>query len=108
MTDDALLAVVPHRSELPATCSVAAAPDIPLQLAMDKAATLGVAKEQGIPVPDGELVTSEDDIRRYAGHLGWPVVVKPAFSRVRRPDGGIQALTCPFRRPVDLRRVGLI
>jgi predicted ATP-grasp superfamily ATP-dependent carboligase len=96
VTDDALLAVIPHRSELPATCAVAAAPDVSLRLAMDKAATLEVSRQQHVPVPDGELITSENDIRRYTGHLGWPIVVKPAFSRVRRPDGGIQALTTGY------------
>lgn len=46
----------------------------------DKAATLELARAQGVPVPRTALVSTVEEAREAAASLGWPVVVKPRAS----------------------------
>lgn len=96
VTDDALLTATPSRNRFPPTCALAAAPDGPLRLAMDKVATTRLAERLGIPTPDCQVVTSPEEARGFGDHLGWPVVVKPSFSRVRDGGGALHALTTRY------------
>ncbi len=44
----------------------------------DKFVTSLLLKQAGLPVPQHELVYSEEEALKAAGVLGWPVVIKPA------------------------------
>jgi predicted ATP-grasp superfamily ATP-dependent carboligase len=114
VTDATLLRVDAIRDRLPAGCVVASAPPEAVRTSQDKVATLHLAAELGIPVPDAVVVRADGaaptgcadagsvpgaglglaDVR--AGALGWPVVVKPQWSRVRLPDGGIARCTTSY------------
>lgn len=59
-------------------------PTIATSLARDKLACSGLLRVAGLPVPDGRLVTSEEDAVAAAQGFGLPVVVKPA-----NLDGGV-------------------
>lgn len=52
-----------------------------LEIAMDKAATVSAAKEIGIPIPATRTLQETKDAVEAAHELGYPVVVKPRFSR---------------------------
>jgi biotin carboxylase len=47
---------------------------------LDKYRTIRAAQEVGFPCPRTYLPESEDDLRRIAGELGFPLVVKPRFT----------------------------
>jgi predicted ATP-grasp superfamily ATP-dependent carboligase len=96
VTDNTLLALSAVRDRLPAGCTLATADPEALHATMDKAATLSLAASLGIPFPDVAHVTSVTEALDAADGLGWPVVVKPRFSRVRLPDGGIARCTTSY------------
>lgn len=47
------------------------------ETASDKALTKRLLDRAGLPVPDGEVVTSAEQAVRAAGRIGYPVVIKP-------------------------------
>ena len=53
-------------------------PSVAVSLAKDKSAAAAVLRSRGIPVPDHELVTTEEEALVAAKRLGFPLVVKPA------------------------------
>lgn len=57
---------------------------------LDKYRTIQAAKEAGFPYPRTYLPESEDDIRRIAQELGFPLVIKPRFTAAGR---GIEMVT---------------
>jgi predicted ATP-grasp superfamily ATP-dependent carboligase len=56
----------------------------------DKLATLELAREAGVPVPETILVTNAREALAAAPALGWPVVVKPRRASVVRGDGLVE------------------
>ncbi len=52
-----------------------------LEIAMDKARTIEAAMEADIQVPPTKILTSSNDAIAAARELGYPVVVKPRYSR---------------------------
>ena len=52
-----------------------------LEIAMDKAQTVRVARDLGIPIPPTRCLSHIDDALKAADELGYPIVVKPRFSR---------------------------
>ena len=56
----------------------------------DKLATLELAREAGVPVPETRLVTTAREALAAAPALGWPVVVKPRRASVVRGDGLVE------------------
>ncbi|TQM85251.1 biotin carboxylase [Saccharothrix saharensis] len=69
---------------------------------LDKHAMLLAAQRTGVPVPRFELVTDAAGLTRFAGRVGWPVVVKSLQGRastgVRRLDSAdaVDRLDVPF------------
>ncbi|HEY6792712.1 MAG TPA: NAD(P)-binding domain-containing protein, partial [Trebonia sp.] len=79
--DAASAALVPFRGELAKLgCTLALAPDAALEIANDKARTLEIALELGIPVPRSLPVGGIDDLPSVAAGLGFPFVLKPTIS----------------------------
>jgi predicted ATP-grasp superfamily ATP-dependent carboligase len=89
VTDELVLPLAAARSRLPAGCTLAVADDAGLAATADKAATLGLARRLGLDTPCTALVRTVEEARAAAPELGWPVVVKPARSRLRT-EGGIE------------------
>ncbi len=50
---------------------------IAVDMACNKELTKRMLSEAAIPVPSGELVTSEDELRSVIDHIGFPIVIKP-------------------------------
>jgi hypothetical protein len=51
---------------------------------LDKHRTIKAAEESGFPCPKTRLPESEDDLRKVADDLGFPLVIKPRFSAAGR------------------------
>jgi predicted ATP-grasp superfamily ATP-dependent carboligase len=52
-----------------------------LEIVMDKARTVRVAEDMGIPIPPTRTLDHTRDAVKAAQELGYPVVIKPRFSR---------------------------
>jgi predicted ATP-grasp superfamily ATP-dependent carboligase len=68
-----------HRDALASRTSLAIAPEPGLEAAIDKRGTLDAARELGIAVPRGVLVTTEEELDAAAA-VGFPCVIKPTLS----------------------------
>jgi len=55
--------------------------------ASDKAAVVALAADLGVPVPRTRVIHAAGEAQALLTELPWPVVIKPARSRVRRGDG---------------------
>jgi predicted ATP-grasp superfamily ATP-dependent carboligase len=100
VTDELVLPLAAARDRLPPGCTLAVADDAGLSATGDKAATLGLARSLGLDTPCTAVVRTEDQARAAAPALGWPVVVKPARSRVRT-DGGIERFSVAYANDPD-------
>ena len=59
-----------------------------LERTTDKARTVALAEELGVPIPETHVVRSTDEALDLAPGLRWPVVVKPSVSRRYDPVTG--------------------
>lgn len=92
-TDGAIAALTPRREQLAALgCVLALAPDQVLEIANDKDRTLAVARELGIAYPQTMRIDGVDDVPAMAAELGFPVVLKPTTSWVRKSPIRLQAV----------------
>jgi predicted ATP-grasp superfamily ATP-dependent carboligase len=97
VTDAAILPLSRHRHELPAECRLAVPEPEQLEAVLDKLKTVEIAKRLGIPTPRTHVVSIRDGAPNIQ-NLGWPVVLKPRFSRVFRPQGSIDAFEVSYAR----------
>ena len=95
VTDEAAVALASAGDALPASTVVAVANEAALSVAGDKRATIDLARCVGVPVPDTVVVEGTEDAMAAAADLGWPVVVKPARSRVASA-GSVQSRTVDY------------
>ncbi len=70
-----------HRDEFGEVFLPIASPEA-FELVNDRVRLLDVARKLGVPVPESRLVRTIKDLRRVKGALSYPVVLKPACSRV--------------------------
>ncbi len=91
--DGAIEALRAHRREVERSAAIALASESALEIAVDKARTLAVATQLGIPVPRGIEVSDVSDVPAAVGEVGFPAVVKPLQSWVER-DGVATRLAC--------------
>jgi predicted ATP-grasp superfamily ATP-dependent carboligase len=61
------------------------------QKACDKAETLRLAQENGIPIPETNFVENFDEIKNISRLLSYPVVIKPRRSRIFTRNGWMHA-----------------
>jgi len=66
-------------------CRIAAEDRSHLDRAANKGAMVELAVELGVPVPRTTIVNTLEEARQAAPALGWPLVLKPAVSRVYDP-----------------------
>jgi predicted ATP-grasp superfamily ATP-dependent carboligase len=89
MTELSTLLLTRHRAELPQSCNLPFAAYGAIEAASDKARMLQLALETGVPVPATAIATSRAEAIGAIPSLVFPVVVKPARSRVPTRDGWI-------------------
>ena len=87
VTDELLLPLAAARARFEGVSALAIPDDDALSLVTNKWATIELAQRLGVPVPRTVLVQSADEALAAAGDLGWPLVLKPAASRVLRGTG---------------------
>jgi predicted ATP-grasp superfamily ATP-dependent carboligase len=95
VTDELVLPLAAARERLPAGCVLAVSDDEGLAATGSKVATLELAHRLGVPTPPTAVVRTPDEAVEAAPDLGWPVVVKPAVSRLRT-EGGIERFTVAY------------
>jgi predicted ATP-grasp superfamily ATP-dependent carboligase len=86
--DGSIAALRSSRHEVEEVASLALASEDPLSVAIDKRATLAVARRLGIEVPRTETITSMSAAGAAISEIGLPVVVKPVVSWVEHEAGG--------------------
>jgi len=89
VSDEALHPLAAIRGELERSCRIAAAAPEAIAVASDKARTFALAESLGVPIPRTRVVRSAEEAREAARELAWPLVVKPAVSRLHQPERGI-------------------
>lgn len=82
VTDEVILPLARARERFDGVCALAIPAQPALETASDKLATVELARTHGVPVPATVLVRQTAEARDAAAELGWPVVLKPRFSRV--------------------------
>ena len=86
VTEITTLLLAEARHLLPHHCSTPLPSTESIRTANDKSLVLEMARELGVPIPRTIVARSATDIADV-GDLGYPVVLKPACSRVRIPEG---------------------
>jgi predicted ATP-grasp superfamily ATP-dependent carboligase len=89
ITEVSTLLVTENQERLPSFCRVPFPQPAVVGNAANKAHVIRLAERLGVPVPRGLIVESADEGVRRAAELPYPVVVKPARSRVRAGSGWI-------------------
>src|SRR4051812_34266336 len=84
VTDELLLPLAAARARFEGVSALAIPDDDALSLVTNKWATIELAQRLGVPVPRTVLVQSADEALAAASDLGWPLVLKPAASRMLR------------------------
>lgn len=72
-----------------------------LEATRDKLRTIEMARASGVPVPDTVVVSDVATALREAPSFGWPVVLKPRFSRAVLADGRMTALEVTYANTAD-------
>jgi predicted ATP-grasp superfamily ATP-dependent carboligase/thymidylate kinase len=101
VTDETVAPLAAARERFDGVCRLALPSAEALAASRDKMATVELAGELGIPVPRTELVVGLDDALRAAPTLGWPVVLKPRFSRVVRDGRAIERYSVAYAENED-------
>jgi predicted ATP-grasp superfamily ATP-dependent carboligase len=83
MTEVTTLLLAEKQDELPSGCRFPFADVATVSRAADKAYVVGLAGQLGVPVPATIVVDSPAQALARAHELPWPIVAKPARSRVR-------------------------
>jgi len=77
ITDFTMIPILERRDEIGEYVKVAAPPYKTAIKALDKAQTIKIAEEQGIPCPRTFLLEDPDDLKEVAEDVKYPVVIKP-------------------------------
>jgi predicted ATP-grasp superfamily ATP-dependent carboligase/thymidylate kinase len=101
VTDETVVPLAAARERFEGVCRLAVPSEEALAASRDKMATVELAGELGIPVPGTELVATVEDALRAAPALGWPVVLKPRFSRVVRDGRAIERYSVSYAENED-------
>jgi len=86
VTDEAIFPLSHARERLEPVCRLAVDSRTALEVVTDKARSLALAQELNVPVPRTRVVATSEEAREAARDLEWPIVLKPAVSRLYRPE----------------------
>jgi predicted ATP-grasp superfamily ATP-dependent carboligase/thymidylate kinase len=95
-TDETILPLAAARERFEGVSKLALPEPRALTTSQDKMATAELAATLGIPLPRTELVSTVDEAVSAAAELGWPVVLKPRFSRILRDGRGIERFAVSY------------
>lgn len=88
MTEPAILLLADNRSQLPEDMILACPSIEKIRKVFDKFAIFRLAQEHGVAIPRTLFVDNRQDFFEKKGNVtSFPVVVKPAMSRVQTPEG---------------------
>jgi predicted ATP-grasp superfamily ATP-dependent carboligase len=105
ITDEVGLPLSDARASFDGLTTLALAEPDAMAMVHDKGRTLALAERLGVPVPPTRFVAAGGDAVAAAAELGYPLVVKPSFSRELRVDGTIGSYTVAYAADADeLRR----
>lgn len=102
--DGSIQALRARRDELERRTFVPLASEAALDIAVNKTRTLALARELGIAVPRGVLLTDLGDLRAAIDEVGLPAVVKPVSSLGHRQGVG-ERWGCDVVLSVDEARI---
>lgn len=88
-TDVTTLLLTRHRARLPAGCALPFSTFESISEASDKARLVDLAQKLGVPVPGTTVIASPAELALHAGRMRYPLVIKPARSRVRVGSGWV-------------------
>jgi predicted ATP-grasp superfamily ATP-dependent carboligase len=95
VTDDVIVPLCRQRDRLASLTKLALPHDQALAAARDKAVTVELAEQLGVPVPRTRSVTTVEQALAESSRLEWPIVLKPSASR--RIDGNqVRAFTVSY------------
>lgn len=80
VTEDTLQPLAPVRERIEVWSPLAIAPNEALDVVMNKERTFELAKELGVPIPEGVLVERMGDLGAAAKGMSFPLVLKPSRS----------------------------
>ncbi|MCI0585487.1 MAG: ATP-grasp domain-containing protein [Planctomycetes bacterium] len=86
VTDEAIHPLAHARDRFRGVSAVAMAEPEALALVTDKERTLELARSLGVPVPETRVVRTAEEARAAASELRFPLVLKPAVSRLYLPE----------------------
>lgn len=106
VTDECIHPLAHARARFEGLTKLAIASDRALATVTDKRATLELARELGVPVPETRVVTARSEACAAAAGLRYPLVVKPAISRrLLCAEDRIESGAVSFARdPAELQR----
>jgi predicted ATP-grasp superfamily ATP-dependent carboligase len=87
MTDITTLLLTQQRDKLPEGCRLPFPSQDIVALAANKAHVMRLAEKLGVPIPSTVYVDDPAQLARLLPGLSYPIVVKPARSRVRTANG---------------------
>ncbi len=105
MTEVTTLLATQNRHLLPPGVRLPFASATAIARASDKAKVIELAQQLGVPVPRSAMLASPDEASALKASLTWPVVVKPACSRVRVGSRWISTSVAYAADPAALRRL---
>ncbi len=86
LTDETIHPLSRARALFEGVSRLGIASEAALEVVTDKQKTLELARRLGVPVPRTLVVRTVEEARHAASELSYPVVLKPAVSRVYLPD----------------------
>jgi predicted ATP-grasp superfamily ATP-dependent carboligase len=96
VTDNVILPIVAQRQRFEEHCTLALAEPDALAIALDKWATMELARSLAVPTPHSALVVTAEEARARIVDVGWPVVLKPQASRVSLDGGPIAGVSVAY------------
>lgn len=102
ISDISSLTIAEHQPEFEKECALPFRDGHVLQQAADKAYVVALSESLGVPVPRTSVIQSRDDIDSL--ELEFPVVIKPARSRVRHANTWLSTTVSYAEDIDDLRR----
>lgn len=104
ITEITTLLVAEHQHSLPSRCRVPFGDLTAVTTAADKARVIRLAETLGVPTPQTIVLTAPKDLRVDALALPFPLVVKPARSRVRIGDAWVSTGVAYARTAAELEQ----
>lgn len=103
MTEVTTLLLTEHQANLPPTCRLPFAPLATVARASNKAEVMALAAQLGVPIPATVELNSAADLPAALSGLTYPVVIKPARSRIRGAKGFVSTSVSYASDEQDLR-----